>query len=302
MIEVQDLKKIYKIGFWRKSVPALRGVSFNVNEGDLFGFIGPNGAGKSTVIKILLGLLKADSGSATLMGHAAGVPMGRSQVGFLPEQPYFYDYLTGREFLTFYGRLSGLTWREMRTRVDEVSELVSMNADVLSRKLRTYSKGMLQRIGLAQALLAKPKLVILDEPMSGLDPLGRRDVRNILKGLHSNGVTVFYSSHVLSDVEAICTRMAMVIEGQIRQHGTVADVLMGEAESYHISLAKQTMEIHWPRELGSQVDAKTISCSTIENKRKVIEWALAQGLEIESVTRSRHSLEDVLAKEVAKHV
>ncbi len=222
MIELEDLRKTYRIGFWRKRVEALRGVTLKVQAGDLYGFIGPNGAGKSTAIKILLGLLSPDAGRATLMGKPAGSPAGRMQVGFLPEQPYFYDYLTGREFLDFYGRLSGITWRELRKRVSEVSDLVSMRPDVLDRKLRTYSKGMLQRIGLAQALISKPKLVILDEPMSGLDPLGRRDVRNILKGLHADGITVFYSSHVLSDVEAICTRLAMVVGGQIRRAGTVS--------------------------------------------------------------------------------
>ena len=178
MIQVQDLAKTYRIGFWMKKVEALRGVSFEVHPGDLFGFIGPNGAGKSTTIKILLGLLKADAGAATLMDEPAGKPSSRAQVGFLPEQPYFYDYLSGSEFLWFYGQLSGLPWRALRTRVDEVASMVGLKSEAMHRKLRTYSKGMLQRIGLAQSLLAKPKLLVLDEPMSGLDPLGRLAARS----------------------------------------------------------------------------------------------------------------------------
>jgi ABC-2 type transport system ATP-binding protein len=274
-------------------------VTFEVREGDLFGFIGPNGAGKSTTIKILLGLLKADSGQASLMGRPAGDPAGRSQVGFLPEQPYFYDYLTGREFLWFYGRLSGLGWKDMKSRVGETAELVGMKPDALDRKLRTYSKGMLQRIGLAQSLLGRPKLVVLDEPMSGLDPLGRRDVRGLLRNLHAQGITVFYSSHVLSDVEAICTRLAMVVEGRIARQGTVNEVLAGEAEHYQIVLSAPPVSL--PPELGTLTDPRTVSCPDAHAQKQLLHWALAQGLSIESVSRNRHSLEDVLAREVAKH-
>jgi ABC-2 type transport system ATP-binding protein len=298
MIEVRDLAKTYRIGFWMKKVEALRGVSFEVRPGDLFGFIGPNGAGKSTTIKILLGLLKADAGSAILMGEPAGKPSSRAQVGFLPEQPYFYDYLTGREFLWFYGQLSGLPWRALKTRVDETAELVGMKPEAMGRKLRTYSKGMLQRIGLAQSLLSKPRLVVLDEPMSGLDPLGRRDVRALLQTLHSQGITVFYSSHVLSDVEAICTRLAMVVDGKIARQGTVDEVLAGEAENYHVVLSAVPSAL--PPGAGTLVEARTVACPDAASQRNLLQWALSQGLTVESIGRNRHSLEDVLAKEVAK--
>jgi ABC-2 type transport system ATP-binding protein len=286
MIQVEDLRKTYRIGFWRKSVDALRGVSLEVKDGDLYGFIGPNGAGKSTTIKILLGLLKPDGGRATLMGRTAGTPKSREFVGFLPEHPYFYDYLSGREFLWFYGQLSGLGWGDLKKRVDEVADLVSLRPEAMDRKLRTYSKGMLQRIGLAQALLSRPRLVILDEPMSGLDPLGRRDVRNLLKNLHAQGITVFYSSHVLGDVEAICTRLAMVVDGQIRRQGTVAQVLEGESENYLVTLATDVRPDALPREAGSLLDPRSAS---------------SQGVDVESISRNRHSLEDVLAMEVAKN-
>ena len=300
MIQVEDLSKTYRIGFWRKSVEALRGVSFEVKDGDLFGFIGPNGAGKSTTIKILLGLLKQGSGRASLMGMPAGSPRSRKDVGFLPEQPYFYDYLTGREFLWFYGQLTGLSWTDLKTRVKEVSELVSLKPDAMDRKLRTYSKGMLQRIGLAQALLSRPKMVILDEPMSGLDPMGRRDVRNLLKTLHAQGITVFYSSHVLSDVEAICTRLAMVVDGQIRRQGTVDQVLEGEAEHYQVHLASEIRAEALPKGAGALIDSRTVSCPDPLSQRRLLEWTLAQGIHVVSINRNRHSLEDVLAMEVAK--
>ncbi|MEO7777858.1 MAG: ABC transporter ATP-binding protein [Fibrobacteria bacterium] len=302
MIQVDDLRKTYRVGFWRKSVEALRGVSFDVKEGDLYGFIGPNGAGKSTTIKILLGLLKAGSGKASLMGLPAGSPRSRMEVGFLPEQPYFYDYLTGREFLWFYGQLSGLKWGDLKSRVREVSEMVKLKPEAMDRKLRTYSKGMLQRIGLAQALLSRPRLVILDEPMSGLDPLGRRDVRTLLQNLHSQGITVFYSSHVLSDVEAICTRLAMVVDGQIRRQGTVAQVLEGEAEHFHIVLTREIKAEALPTAAGTLLDARSVACPDLDSQRVLLQWALAQGIGIESVSCNRHSLEDVLAEEVAKVV
>jgi ABC-2 type transport system ATP-binding protein len=301
MIQVEDLRKTYRIGFWRKSVEALRGVSLDVKEGDLYGFIGPNGAGKSTAIKILLGLLKAGSGKATLMGHSAGSPRSRREVGFLPEQPYFYDYLSGREFLWFYGQLSGMGWGDLKKRVPEVSELVGIRSEAIDRKLRTYSKGMLQRIGLAQALLSRPRLVILDEPMSGLDPLGRRDVRLLLQNLHSQGTTVFYSSHVLSDVEAICTRMAMIVNGQIRRQGTVSQVLEGEAEHYHVVFASEIKPEALPKGAGTLLDPNSVSCPDPEAQRSLLQWALAQGVGVVSVSRNRHSLEDVLAQEVAKN-
>jgi ABC-2 type transport system ATP-binding protein len=298
MIQVRDLAKTYRIGFWMKKVEALRGVSFEVNPGDLFGFIGPNGAGKSTTIKILLGLLKADAGTATLMGEPAGTPSSRAQVGFLPEQPYFYDYLSGSEFLWFYGQLSGLPWKTLKTRVGEAAELAGLKSEAMHRKLRTYSKGMLQRIGLAQALLAKPKLLVLDEPMSGLDPLGRRDVRGLLKNLHAQGITVFYSSHVLSDVEAICTRLAMVVDGKIARQGTVDEVLAGGEENYQVVLSEAPGVL--PPGTGSLTETRTVACPDAASKRNLLQWALSRGLAVESVGRHRHSLEDVLAQEVAK--
>ena len=298
MIEVKDLRKTYRIGFLLKPVEALRGVTFTVGQGELYGFIGPNGSGKSTTIKILLGLLRPGSGEAQLMGKPAGSAAGRREVGFLPEQPYFYDYLTGREFLDFYGRLGGLGRADARRRAGETAELVTPagGTNWLDRKLRTYSKGMLQRIGIAQALLGRPRLLILDEPMSGLDPMGRRDVRTLLQRLHAEGTTVFYSSHVLSDVESMCTRLAMVVGGEIRRAGTVDEVLAGEEESYHVALADPAPG-DMPAGLGKPGE-RAFTCRDRAAKDAFLAWAAGRGVSVESVQRSRHSLEEVLAKEV----
>lgn len=301
MISVRDLQKTYRIGFFRKAVAALRGVTLTVGEGELFGFIGPNGAGKSTTIKVLLGLLFADQGEAELMGCPAGSAASRREVGYLPEQPYFYDYLTGAEFLRFYGNLSGIGGSELRKNLGESCERTGVKDEWLERKLRTYSKGMLQRIGLAQALLSKPKLVILDEPMSGLDPLGRREVRNLLRALHQEGVTVFYSSHVLSDVEAICTRLAMVVDGTLRRQGTVDEVLSGEKETYWVTLEKP-LATPVPNSAWKSIDALRVECADSKAKMEFLNWALGQGLGIQTVERRRPSLEDVLALEAARTV
>jgi len=305
MIQVRDLQKTYRLGFFRKRVDALRGATFEVREGDLFGFIGPNGAGKSTSIKILLGLLKADSGDAVLMGEKAGTVSSRKHVGFLPEQPYFYDYLTAYEFLQFYGGLAGLRGAELKKTIDDIAASTGMKDEWMDRKLRTFSKGMLQRTGLAQALLSRPRLVILDEPMSGLDPMGRKDVRELLKNLHRQGVTVFYSSHVLADVEAICTRLAMMVAGQVRRSGTVDEVLADEGKAYGLILSQPyqpDVSALPPEALDRCVweSDRSLLCRDESARDLALNWILSQGLAIESLERRRPSLEDVLAQEVLR--
>lgn len=299
MIAVRNLHKTYHIGFFRRKVEALKGASFEVREGDLFGCVGPNGAGKSTAIKILLGLLFPDGGEAVLMGKPAGSTASRRQVGYLPEQPYFYDYLSGEEFLRFYGGLSELRGTELKTRVAEVCGKTGIKDEWMDRKLRTYSKGMLQRMGLAQALISRPRLLILDEPMSGLDPLGRREVRELLKSLHREGVTVFYSSHVLSDVEAMCTRLVMLVKGETRRLGTVDEVLAGEPVTFHVALEKPLKE-SFPDPRWRILDSTRVECTDSESKNDFLRWALGQGAGIQSVERHRTSLEDVLTAEAGR--
>jgi len=225
VIEVHRLSKSYPTGFWRKRVQVLSDLSFTVARNEIVGFLGPNGAGKTTTIKILNRLAFPDSGSVALFGEEAWQRTEiRRRIGFMPEYPYFYEYLTGKEFLSLCGHLDSLGRTEIRERSNAILSRVGLpdSGDVAIRK---YSKGMLQRLGLAQALLHDPELVILDEPMSGLDPMGRMEVRNLIRELKASGKTVFFSSHIISDVEALCDRVVMLYKGRKVAEGTVEEMV-----------------------------------------------------------------------------
>jgi ABC-2 type transport system ATP-binding protein len=226
-IEIIGLEKTYSVGFWRKRPKcALRPLHLSVEEGEIFGFLGPNGAGKTTTLKMLTGLVFPTGGSAKILGRDVSDPEMKAQIGFLPEQPYFYDYLTAKELLEYYGRLSGVTGKDLSQRVEKVLGRVGL-PDVSGVQLRKFSKGMLQRVGIAQAILHEPKVVFFDEPMSGLDPMGRREVRDLMEQLKHEGKTVFFSTHILSDAEALCDRVAVIHMGELRAVGAVADLTSG---------------------------------------------------------------------------
>lgn len=235
-IRTAGLSKVYRSGFLRRPWTGLDGLDLEVPEGTSFGFIGPNGAGKTTTIKILMGLHGATAGRAWIHGVAVPDPSSRRRVGFLPERPYFYVHLTAGEFLDFYGRLAEVPSVERARRVTTLLERVDL-ARFRDVPLGSFSKGMLQRAGLAQALISDPDLLVLDEPMSGLDPLGRALVRNLILEERAAGKTVFFSSHVLSDVEAICDRVAMVVGGKLRGQGTVAELLGNAIEHVDLRVA-----------------------------------------------------------------
>ena len=223
-IEILDLEKSYSVGFWRKRPKlALRPLRLTIEQGEVFGFLGPNGAGKTTTLKLLMGLVFPTAGTARLLGLAHDDPRVKSQIGFLPEQPYFYDHLTARELLNYYAQLSGMPAKGRAARVDQMLARVGLS-DSAGVPLRKFSKGMLQRVGLAQAILHHPKLVFLDEPMSGLDPIGRREVRDLIQQLRAEGRTVFFSTHILSDAEALCDRVGIIHQGELRGVGTVAEL------------------------------------------------------------------------------
>ncbi|WP_305042495.1 ABC transporter ATP-binding protein [Geoalkalibacter sp.] len=224
MIKVEGLGKTYRESMGRGRVLALQDVSFEVPSGEVFGFLGPNGAGKSTTIKILLNLIRPDAGLATILGTDVRRPELRRQVGFLPENPYFYDYLSAWELLKFGGRTAGMDEAAINKRGVELLERVNLLA-AAKRHLRTYSKGMVQRAGLALALIHDPQVVILDEPMSGLDPLGRKMVGDLIMELKSQGKTVLFSSHVLTDVERFCDRAAIIVNGRLRLVGALKELL-----------------------------------------------------------------------------
>ncbi len=223
-IEILGLEKTYMVGFWRKRPKrALHPLHLTIEEGEIFGFLGPNGAGKTTTLKLLMGLIFPSGGSARILGHEWTDPEVKAQIGFLPEQPYFYDYLTAHELLNYYGQLSGVAAKERKRRVEAVLQRVGLT-DVKGVQLRKFSKGMLQRAGIAQAILHDPRLVFFDEPMSGLDPMGRREVRDLMEQLKQAGKTVFFSTHILSDAEALCDRVAIIHKGELRSVGAVADL------------------------------------------------------------------------------
>jgi ABC-2 type transport system ATP-binding protein len=223
-IEILGLEKTYRVGFWRKRPKrALHPLHVSVEYGEIFGFLGPNGAGKTTTLKLLMGLVFPSSGSARILGHEWTDPQVKAQIGFLPEQPYFYDHLTAHELLEYYGQLSGVPAKDGKRRVEEVLQRVGL-CDIRGVQLRKFSKGMLQRVGIGQAILHDPKLVFFDEPMSGLDPMGRREVRDLMEQLKNEGKTVFFSTHILSDAEALCDRVAIIHRGELRGVGRVADL------------------------------------------------------------------------------
>jgi len=228
-LSVRDLRKTFDPGLFEAKIEVLKGLSFDVMRGEIFGFLGPNGAGKTTTIKAITEIIYPDSGEITVCGRPLTDLEAKRRIGFMTESPYVYRHLTGREFLRFCAELLGLPREGLNLRISGVLKEVGMTASG-DRTMGTYSKGMLQRVALAQALLGEPELLILDEPMSGLDPVGRRDVRDIILRQAASGVTVFFSSHIIPDVETLCDRVAIVVGGTVRAIGAVRDLLSGEAE------------------------------------------------------------------------
>jgi ABC-2 type transport system ATP-binding protein len=232
-IEIQGLEKSYKTGFFKHKLKrGLLPLTLSVEVGEVFGCLGPNGAGKTTTLKLLLGLVFPTGGTAKILGCDLSDISVKRFIGFLPEQPYFYDHLTALELLDYYARLSGVDPRERKRSVDKALARVGMS-DSGKTQLRKYSKGMLQRVGIAQAIVHDPKLVLLDEPMSGLDPIGRREVRDLVQALNEEGKTIFFSTHILNDAETLCDRVAVLNKGELKGVGVVADLLRevsGEVE------------------------------------------------------------------------
>ena len=223
-IEIDNLTKSYPVGFWKKQFrPALKGLSLSVERGETFGFIGPNGAGKTTTLKLLMGIIFPTAGSAHILGKDIADAEIKKKIGFLPEQPYFYDYLNPSELLDYYASLSGVSATERKKRIPELLERVGL-ADSARKQLRKFSKGMLQRVGIAQAIIHDPEVIFLDEPMSGLDPIGRHEIREMIQGLKDAGKTIFFSTHILSDVEALCDRVAVVHKGELRGIGVMNEL------------------------------------------------------------------------------
>lgn len=235
VVETWNLNKIYRTGFWlNQKVQSLTNCSLSVQQGETFGLLGPNGAGKTTLLKILLGVIRPTNGRAVLLGQPIGDRATKQRIGYLPENAYFYDFLTAWEFLTFVGGLFQISKPILNKRIATTFDLVGLDQKTAKKKqLRQYSKGMLQRVGMAQALINDPELVFLDEPMSGLDPLGRYQVREIILSLKEQGKTIFFNSHILTDVEQICDRIAILARGELLCVGSLEEIL-GRADVYQV--------------------------------------------------------------------
>ncbi len=235
VISVVRLNKVYRSGFRMKRVQALTDLSMEVERGEIFGFLGPNGAGKTTLLKILMGLCEPTAGSALVFGKPPRDAAVKSRLGFLPESPYFYDHLTAREFLRLAAQLSAVPKSEAAGRVTGLLRLLRMER-AADAQMRGFSRGMLQRMGIAQALVGDPELVVLDEPMGGLDPVGRKEFRDIIVDLRERGKTVFFSTHILSDVEMICDRVGIIIDGRMVDVGRLNEILTGDVESIEVTV------------------------------------------------------------------
>ncbi len=304
MIRIENLHKTFYSGFFRKQVKALQGLSLEVGKGEIFGFLGPNGAGKSTTIKILAGLLKPGSGKAFLMGKPAGTVESKNRIGFLPEQPDFYQYLSGEEFLNLCARFFPLSHRERRSRVNRLLDQVGLNR-ARDLALRKYSKGMLQRIGLAQALINDPELVILDEPMSGLDPIGRKEIRDLIARLGQEGKTVFFNTHILSDVEVICNRVGIIHQGKLLKVGPVRELSSATIQSWEIQARIKSPDLKQDLEgkarageltLSWQADQALIRMTDEEKSMTLVKTILDRGGSLQEYFAHRQSLEDYFWK------
>jgi ABC-2 type transport system ATP-binding protein len=293
-IEIQGLSKNYAVGFWKKQIrPALKSLELKVNVGETFGFLGPNGAGKTTTLKLLMGIIFPTAGSATILGKDLFDPEIKRKIGFLPEQPYFYDYLSAPELLDYYARLSGVPADQRRRRIADLLDRVGLG-DVGNKQLRKFSKGMLQRVGIAQAIVHDPEVVFLDEPMSGLDPLGRHEVRELIQQLKDEGKTIFFSTHILSDAETLCDRVAVIHKGELRGVGVVNDFRSSIAEKTEVVwIGAAALPFVIQMALEHHVTADTVR-ATVQSADldRVLEKLREQRARLISVTPVQRTLEE----------
>jgi len=299
VIQVEGLSKIFRIGFWMKQKPVLSNVSFSIQKGECVGFLGPNGAGKTTTLKCILGLLTYEHGRIQIMGKDAHDSRARASVGFMPDNPYFYDHLKGEEFLDFIGRLHSLSGAARRRKIDELMELVGLS-HARKLELRKYSKGMLQRIGIAQCLINDPEIAIFDEPMEGLDPIGRKEVRDLLRRLNrEQGKTVFFSTHILPDIEVICDRVIIIAGGELQGAGLLSDLLPPGIQSWEVCFrseaetsARRAVPAAHPDPASRNHWLATVSDS--QNLQKALASIQeTPGIEIVSITPQRRHIEDL---------
>jgi len=304
VIEITNLSKDYETGFWKKKkVRALDDLTLSVHGQQIFGFLGENGAGKTTTIKILMTLLFPSSGTAQILGQDISDKSVHSRIGYCPENPYFYDYLTARELMNYFGELFQLEPKVRKRRTEELLTKVGLDEKDWNKQLRKFSKGMLQRVGLAQSLINEPEIVFLDEPMSGLDPIGRREIRELIANLPANGTTVFMSTHILSDAEALCDEVAILRRGRLAAAGKLHDLVSesNERESFEIVIANADAD-KLTRSLNGNVEVKQRAADVLmivdgeENVEEALRAAHDAGGKLISINPIRRSLEDLFVE------
>ena len=303
VIEIENLVKDYEVGFWRKRrVRALDNLSVTVNQGEIFGFLGANGAGKTTTLKLLMRLIFPTAGNARILGHDIADVSMHSRIGYLPENPYFYDYLTAVEFLNFCGQIFGYSQSTRNARAKEMLTRVHLNESKWNTQLRKFSRGMLQRVGLAQALVNDPEIVFLDEPMSGLDPIGRREVRDLIATLRQEGKTVFMCSHILSDIEVLCDRIAILKGGRLAHVGYLNELRESVGSGSHLEVVatgadaaslKLALDGNLDCELSDTAAGLRIQVANEKDVDLVIKGLRRAGAKLVSVQPIRQSLEEL---------
>ncbi len=306
-VKTENLSKDYEVGFWKKrKVRALDGLNLQVEGGQIFGFLGGNGAGKTTTIKILMSLIFPTEGSAKILGEDISSTKMHARIGYCPENPYFYDYLTARELMNYFGELFGLDAAKRNSKTEELLNKVGLEEKAWNRQLRKFSKGMLQRVGLAQSLINEPEIVFLDEPMSGLDPIGRREIRELIANLREQGTTVFMSTHILSDIEALCDNVAILRKGKLAATGNLHELLTksGETQMFEIvvkNISAESLKNEIEKIGGAKISAKANGANIQVLDEKDIDAVMKpvreNGGSLVSVQPVRQSLEELFVKE-----
>jgi ABC-2 type transport system ATP-binding protein len=300
VVVTQNLSKTFRVGFLARKVEAVKGVSFSVQEGEVFGLLGPNGAGKTTIMKMLLGFIRPTAGSAQVAGYEAGSPEARRRFGYLPENPSLYEFLKGDELLILLGKLSGLSGHDAKKRAVQLLEVVGLTGRGTDRPIRRFSKGMVQRLAIAQSLITDPPIVLFDEPMSGLDPVGRKDVRDLIFSLREQGKTVFFSTHILSDVEAICDRVGIISDGRLTDLGRLNELV--DSSTKEIELVVTGLGESWRAKQSAAArlverDGNLVLRFADEQLAQVAaKSALDDGGRIVAFTTHRQSLEELFVR------
>jgi len=307
IIEIENLTKDYEVGFWKKKkVRALDGLTLNLEAGQIFGFLGGNGAGKTTTIKILMSLIFPTEGRAKILGEDISNVKMHSRIGYCPENPYFYDYLKASELMNYFGELFGFDQPTRKRKTEELLTKVGLEEKDWNKQLRKFSKGMLQRVGLAQSLINEPEIVFLDEPMSGLDPIGRREIRELIAALREKGTTVFMSTHILSDIEALCDNVAILRQGKLAATGKLDDLLTeaGEQQMFEINVKGVSAEDLQGEivkiagaEIFSKANGANIQVLEETDIDKILQITREKGGKLVSVQPVRQSLEELFVKE-----